>query len=46
MSGYTADILSEKVLVDENMNILQKPFTSEELPTGIRKTPGRVIPLR
>ncbi len=36
MSGYTADIIAHRGVVDEKLNFIQKPFTVESLATKIR----------
>lgn len=36
MSGYTADIIAHRGVVDEHVNFIQKPFRPEELATKIR----------
>ena len=36
MSGYTADIIAHRGIVDEKLNFIQKPFTMDALATKIR----------
>ncbi|MDA3797656.1 MAG: PAS domain S-box protein [Kiritimatiellae bacterium] len=36
MSGYTANVVSQSEILDENINFLSKPFSSETLTTKIR----------
>ena len=37
-SGYPADIIAKQGLLDEGINLIQKPFTQQELATRIRRT--------
>ena len=41
MSGYTAEIISRKGILDEGVNFLQKPFTNAELGNKVRDVLGR-----
>lgn len=41
ISGYTADVLSEEDLVEENSSFLQKPFEPEELRIAVRRVLNR-----
>jgi PAS domain S-box-containing protein len=36
MSGYTADVISTRSVLDESVNFIQKPFTISELAAKIR----------
>jgi CheY-like chemotaxis protein len=36
MSGYTGNILSNQGLLDENVRLIQKPFSKNELIAGVR----------
>lgn len=36
ISGYTANIISEQGMLDENVNFLQKPFSMEDLAVNLR----------
>lgn len=38
MSGYTANIISERGMLDENINFLQKPFLMKELAANLRES--------
>jgi PAS domain S-box-containing protein len=38
MSGYTADVMSERGSVDKSMCFLQKPFNMDSLSTKVRET--------
>ncbi len=37
MSGYTADVIAHHGVLDEGVHFLQKPFTSKQLSTKIKK---------
>lgn len=37
MSGYTADIIAHRGIIDENVNFIQKPFSLTELANKISK---------
>lgn len=37
MSGYTADIIANRNVLDEGINFLQKPFSSEALAVKLRE---------
>jgi PAS domain S-box-containing protein len=37
MSGYTADIIARQGVLEEGLNFIQKPFTSEALATKVRQ---------
>jgi PAS domain S-box-containing protein len=37
MSGYTADVIAHRGVLNEGVRFLQKPFTREELSTVVRK---------
>jgi PAS domain S-box-containing protein len=37
MSGYTPDVISSKNLLNENVNLIQKPFSIRDLAEKIRK---------
>lgn len=37
MSGYTADIIAHRGLIDKNYNFIQKPFSKAQLATSIRQ---------
>jgi two-component system, cell cycle sensor histidine kinase and response regulator CckA len=36
MSGYTADVIVHRGVLDEGINFIQKPFTIKELADKIR----------
>lgn len=45
MSGYTADIIGERGVLEESINFMQKPFSMQGLADKVqaalkRKTPG------
>jgi YesN/AraC family two-component response regulator len=37
MSGYTADAIAHRGILDEGLNFIQKPFGSDELATKVRQ---------
>jgi signal transduction histidine kinase/CheY-like chemotaxis protein len=37
MSGYTADVIANRGVIDEGVNFIQKPFTIVELAAKVRK---------
>jgi len=37
MSGYTANVIADHGVLDEDVNFLQKPFTMQDLATGVRE---------
>lgn len=37
MSGYTADVIAERGILDERVSFIQKPFSSADLMTRIRE---------
>ncbi|OQX12163.1 MAG: hypothetical protein BWK76_18055 [Desulfobulbaceae bacterium A2] len=37
MSGYTADVISHRGMIDEKVNFIQKPFTVLELSSKVRE---------
>jgi YesN/AraC family two-component response regulator len=37
MSGYTADVITHRGVLDESLHFLQKPFSRENLATKIRE---------
>jgi PAS domain S-box-containing protein len=37
MSGYTADVIATRGVLDEGVNFIQKPFTRNELATKVRE---------
>jgi two-component system, cell cycle sensor histidine kinase and response regulator CckA len=37
MSGYTADVIAHRGILDEGLNFIQKPFGSDELATRVRR---------
>ena len=37
MSGYTADVIAHRGLLDEGVNFIQKPFVSDDLSTKVRQ---------
>ena len=41
MSGYTADVIATRGVIDETMNFLQKPFTINALAAKVHETLGK-----
>jgi len=41
MSGYTADIISHRGVLDEGVEFIQKPFTQKDLAIKVREALGR-----
>ena len=37
MSGYTADVIAHRGILDEGVNFIQKPFGSDELAAKVRQ---------
>ncbi len=37
MSGYTADVIANKGVLDEGMNFIQKPFSTKEIAVKVRE---------
>ena len=37
MSGYTADLIAHRGILDEGVNFIQKPFGSDELAARVRQ---------
>ncbi|SPF47967.1 PAS/PAC sensor hybrid histidine kinase (fragment) [Syntrophobacter sp. SbD1] len=37
MSGYTADLIAHRGILDEGVNFIQKPFRSDELAAKVRQ---------
>ncbi|MFZ0927233.1 MAG: response regulator [Syntrophobacteraceae bacterium] len=37
MSGYTADVIEHRGILDEGLNFIQKPFSSDDLAYRIRQ---------
>jgi len=44
MSGYTADIIAHKGVLDEGAAFIQKPFSKVELAVKVRGVLDRVAP--
>jgi len=44
MSGYTADVIAERGLLDETVDFIQKPFSVQKLTAKIRTILGDVSP--
>jgi signal transduction histidine kinase/CheY-like chemotaxis protein len=44
MSGYTADVIAERGLLDETVDFIQKPFSVQKLTEKIRTLLGGVSP--
>jgi FixJ family two-component response regulator len=36
MSGYTADVIAHRGVLDENMNFIQKPFSMKDLSIKVK----------
>jgi two-component system, cell cycle sensor histidine kinase and response regulator CckA len=41
MSGYTADVLAHRSILDEDLNFIQKPFSSRDLAQKVRSALDR-----
>jgi len=41
MSGYTADVITHRGLLDGGVNFIQKPFGSDELAAKVRQVLDR-----
>jgi CheY-like chemotaxis protein len=41
MSGYTADLIADRGVLDEAVHFIQKPFTRHDLATRLREALGR-----
>ena len=41
MSGYTADVIAHRGVLDEGVNFIQKPFQKEDLAAKVRETLDR-----
>ena len=37
MSGYTADVIAHRGILDEGVNFIQKPFGSDDLAAKVRQ---------
>jgi len=37
LSGYTADVIADRGVLDEDVHFLQKPFTTESLANKVRE---------
>jgi two-component system cell cycle sensor histidine kinase/response regulator CckA len=37
MSGYTADLIAHRGILDEGLNFIQKPFGSDDLAARVRQ---------
>jgi hypothetical protein len=37
MSGYTADLIAHRGILDEGLNFIQKPFRRDELAEKVRQ---------
>jgi len=37
MSGYTADVIAHRGILDEGLNFIQKPFLSDDLAARVRQ---------
>jgi len=38
MSGYTADVIAQRGVLDEGVSFIQKPFSTNDLSDKIRET--------
>ena len=38
MSGYTADVIAHRGVLDSGLNFIQKPFSSKDLAIKVRDT--------
>jgi YesN/AraC family two-component response regulator len=43
MSGYTANVIAHRGILDEGVHFLQKPFHMEELATKLREVLDKVV---
>jgi len=41
MSGYTANVIASKGVLEKDVNFIQKPFTKKELDASVRKALDR-----
>jgi two-component system, cell cycle sensor histidine kinase and response regulator CckA len=41
MSGYTADVIAHRGVLDENVNFIQKPFSKKDLSIKVREVLGK-----
>ena len=46
MSGYTADVIAHRGILDEGVNFIQKPFGSDDLAAKVRQVLDRLDPCR
>ncbi|MBU8913405.1 MAG: response regulator [Spirochaetales bacterium] len=37
MSGYTADVIADRGVIDKGVNFIQKPFSTQDLAAGVRE---------
>jgi FixJ family two-component response regulator len=37
MSGYTADVIANKGVLDKGMNFIQKPFSTKDIAVKVRE---------
>jgi FixJ family two-component response regulator len=40
MSGYTADVIAHRGVLEERMNFIQKPFSKKDLADKVREALG------
>jgi two-component system, cell cycle sensor histidine kinase and response regulator CckA len=40
MSGYTADVMARRGILDEGILFIQKPFSMKDLAAGVRAAMG------
>jgi hypothetical protein len=43
MSGYTANVIAHRGILDEGVHFLQKPFSMRELAVKVREALGNVV---
>ena len=41
MSGYTADVIAHRGVLDEGVHFIQKPFSVQSLATKVREALGQ-----
>jgi YesN/AraC family two-component response regulator len=42
MSGYTADVIAHRGILDEGVNFIQKPFGANDLAASVRQVLDRL----
>jgi hypothetical protein len=44
MSGYTADVIAHRGVLDEGIHFIQKPFSTESMAIKVREALDRPFP--